>query len=93
MDSLAERVAANIRAEAGRRRVTQTELARALGVSQSIVSLRWRARREWSLSEIEVVARYLRTTTSVLLTGTPARGRGEGERELPRLDSNQQPSD
>ena len=86
-------VAANVRAEAARRRVSQTDLARALGVNQSTISLRWRGIREWTLSDIEVVARYLRTTTSVLLTGTSAGDRPGGERELPRLDSNQQPSD
>lgn len=82
--TLVATVAANVRAESARRGVSQSDLAQALGVNQSTISHRWRGIREWSLSEIEAVAHYLRTTTSTLL---------RSEEELPRLDSNQQPSD
>ena len=79
MDTLAARVAANVRAAAGFRGVTQTDLARALGTNQSTISHRYRGKQEWSLSELDAVARFLRVRLEDLL--------------LPRLDSNQQPSD
>ena len=64
--SFADAVAANIRAEAARHRLTQTELARALGMSQVAVSDRHRGRTPWTLNEIEAVAQLLGTTTSKL---------------------------
>lgn len=67
VDTFAAHVAANIRAEAARRGVTQVQIAQHLGVNQSVVSHRYRGHREWSLSEIEAVARLLRTTTSELV--------------------------
>ena len=59
-------------------------------MSQAAVSDRFRGRTPWTLSEIEAVARYLRTTTSALLEAPGTAIMGE---KLPRLDSNQQPSD
>ena len=66
MDTFGAQVAANIRAEAARRGVTQTDIAMHLGMNQSTISERYRGKREWSLAEIEAVALLLRTTTSVL---------------------------
>ncbi len=65
-ESFAAQVAENIRAEAGRRGVNQSDIARALGIAQAAISERWRGRREWRLNEIEAVARLLGTTTSTL---------------------------
>ena len=65
-DAFSDFVAANIRAEAARRGITQRELARSIGMSQAACSDRWRGKTSWTLDEIEVVARMLRTTTSVL---------------------------
>jgi transcriptional regulator with XRE-family HTH domain len=65
--SFADEVAANIRAEAARRGVLQSQIAAALGLSQSGISGRYRGRIEWSLNEIEAVAHILGTTTSDLL--------------------------
>jgi predicted transcriptional regulator len=65
-ESFAAQVAGNIRAEMARRGVTQSQLAKVLGLPQSAVSYRHRGRTPWTLNEIEVVARHLRTTTSVL---------------------------
>lgn len=76
---LVEAVAENVRGEAARRRLTQTDLARALGMSQVAVSDRYRGRTPWTLGEIEALTRVLRVRLEDLL--------------LPRLDSNQQPSD
>ena len=67
VETFAEIVAANIRAEAARVGVTQRALARALGMSQGAASDRWRGRTPWTLNDIEAVARVLRTTTSVLV--------------------------
>ncbi len=77
--SLASAVAANVRAEAARRRVEQRDIARALAMSRAAVSDRFRGRTPWTLSEVEGLARFLRVSLEELL--------------LPRLDSNQQPSD
>ena len=65
-ETFAEKVAANIRAEAARRGINQSALARALGMSQAAASDRFRGRTPWTLNEIEAVARVLRTTTSTL---------------------------
>lgn len=49
-------VAANIRAETGRRGMTQRDLGRVLGLAPSRVSERWRGITPWSLADIERVA-------------------------------------
>lgn len=67
MSELAETVAANIRAEAARRRQTQTSLGRALGMSQVAVSDRYRGRTPWTLNEVEAVARLLQVPAAELL--------------------------
>jgi len=54
--SFAEQVAANIRAEAAVRGLHQKDLAEAIGVAQSNVSLRWRGRVPWKLDDIEAIA-------------------------------------
>lgn len=52
-------VAGNVRAEAARAGLTQSELARALGVSRMAVSDRYRGRTPWTLDELEVVGAIL----------------------------------
>lgn len=64
--TFAAQVAANIRAEVARRGLTQGQLAAGLGISQTNVSKRARGKVEWSLNEIETVARLLGTTVSAL---------------------------
>lgn len=72
-------VAANIRAEAARRGLNQTELASLLGVAKATVSLKWRGGREWSLSDVAKVAKVLNVAVEDLLRT--------------RRDSNPQPAD
>lgn len=50
---LAKVVAANVRAEAARRGLTQYELAKRIGLAQSAVSDRYRERRQWQLEDLE----------------------------------------
>ncbi|MFP7707904.1 helix-turn-helix transcriptional regulator [Trueperella sp. LYQ141] len=45
-------VAANVRAEAARRLLTQGDLARALGVTQGAISMKWTGRRAWKLDDL-----------------------------------------
>ncbi|WP_415111433.1 helix-turn-helix domain-containing protein [Propioniciclava sp.] len=80
-DSLAARVAANVRVEVTRKGWRQKELAAALGVTQAAVSLKWRGRREWSLSDLQDVAEALDVTVESLVQGYTAR------------DSNPEPAD
>jgi transcriptional regulator with XRE-family HTH domain len=61
-------VAENIRALAARRRRTQTDVARILGITSGAVSLKYSGRNPWSLSDIAKVAAYLGTTPWNLAT-------------------------
>ncbi|WP_223908406.1 helix-turn-helix domain-containing protein [Actinomyces capricornis] len=65
--SLAEVVAGNIRLEAARVGVSQAEIAKILGLSRSAVSLRYRGRVEWGITEVELVAWYLNLPVTDLL--------------------------
>ncbi len=85
--TLAEVVAENVRAYAGRRRLTRSELARMIGMNNTAAGSRWRGEIEWRLSELPGVANALCVTINDLMT--PPRGV-----ELrPRQDSNLQPRD
>ena len=85
--TLSEIVADNVRAFAGRRRITRSELARLIGMNNTATGSRWRGEMEWRLSELPSVANALGVTVEDLLT--PPRGV-----ELrPRQDSNLQPRD
>ena len=85
--TLAEVVADNVRAFAGRRRLTRSELARMIGMNYTAAGSRWRGEMEWRLSELPSVANALCVTINDLMT--PPRGV-----ELrPRQDSNLQPRD
>ena len=85
--TLSEIVADNVRAFAGRRRITRSELARLIGMNNTATGSRWRGEMEWRLSELPSVANALGVSVEDLLT--PPRGV-----ELrPRQDSNLQPRD
>ena len=85
--TLSEIVADNVRAFAGRRRLTRSELARMIGMHNTAAGSRWRGEIEWRLSELPSVANALGVSIDDLMT--PPRGV-----ELrPRQDSNLQPRD
>lgn len=65
-------VAANIRAEAARRGYSQSELGRALGITQSQINRRWRGVIPWQLAELDTVSYLL--GVSVIELVTPPRG-------------------
>ena len=77
--SMSQTVAGNIRAEAARAGITQTEVARELHMAQQNVSKRWRGERPWRLDEVERVAHMIGVNVYDLLRA--------------RRDSNPQPSD
>jgi transcriptional regulator with XRE-family HTH domain len=60
-------VAANIRAEAARRGLNQTDMARLLGVSRMTMSDRNRGRTPWALDDIERVAQLFHIEAADLL--------------------------
>ncbi|MCK9629952.1 MAG: helix-turn-helix domain-containing protein, partial [Bacteroidales bacterium] len=96
--SLSERVAANIRAEIARFGLQQTDVARALGISQQSVSLKIHGKRPLSLDEIEGFARLVGLSPEDLVRGRsrPPGGPDGGlsvAAERARRDSNPQPSD
>lgn len=80
-------MAANIRAMAALNGVSQKELAKAIGVNQGSVSVRWRGKRQWQLEDLAKVAAVLGTTPWELVQPM------EDKEKLPQLDSNQQPFD
>jgi transcriptional regulator with XRE-family HTH domain len=59
VSSIAERVTANVRAEVARKRVSQSDLAEALGLSQQAASRRLLGKVEFSFTELEAVAKLL----------------------------------
>lgn len=82
----ADVVADNIRRACASRQMNRSDLARAMGMDVASAGYRWRGQREWKLSELDNVARVLGISVTDLLTRHDRDG-------LPRLDSNQQPSD
>lgn len=63
-----ERVAANVRAELARRRVTQTQLASVLGIPQPAVSRRLGGKVPFSIDELADLAAYLGMPVASLIT-------------------------
>ena len=89
-------VATNVRAEAARRGMSQSALARAIGKSQPTVNERWRGKVAWQLDELAAVAEVFGISVTGLLEArdeTAPAFVDAGVLELPRLDSNQQPFD
>jgi transcriptional regulator with XRE-family HTH domain len=94
--SLNDVVCEEVRVMMVRKGARQADVARALGVAQSGVSERLRGKREWTLSELEVLARLWQVPVAHLLGMTgenPRPGSPDGGSSLPREDSNLQPFD
>lgn len=70
-----------VKAEAGRRGISQRRLSSAMGISQQSISDRWRGRIPWTLDEVERLEPVLGLTRGALLL------------MCARRDSNPQPSD
>lgn len=93
-------IAAEIRAEMGRQRISGRELARRIGKPETTVARWLRGRTPMSLAEIDALAEALHIKTVELveraLTADPpakaAAGGGDSEGELPRPDSNWEPA-
>lgn len=69
---LTDRVAAEVRAGMARSRMTQTDLAEVLGLTQSVVSKRLRGKIAFSVDELEKVADALGVHPATLLGGHDA---------------------
>ena len=70
-----------IKAECGRRGISQRRLSLALGMAQQSISDRWRGRTPWTLDEVERLESVLGLARGALLF------------VCARRDSNPQPSD
>jgi transcriptional regulator with XRE-family HTH domain len=68
----AEAVNTEIRAGMARHRLSQSDLGKALGLSQSAVSWRLCGRTEWNLAELITVARLIRTPVVKLIAAADA---------------------
>ena len=66
--STSEIVAANVRAEAARRRLSQMDLVRLTGMSQPAIAKRWNGHVDWKLDELDILARIFRITPAELVT-------------------------
>ncbi len=75
-------VAENVRVECARAAWIQADVARALGTSRTAISNRWRGRMQWQLEDLEVLATAIGIPVQRFFAG-----------QLPRLDSNQEPTD
>lgn len=79
--SYSEIIRDEVKAEAGRRGISQRRLSSAMGISQQSISDRWRGRIPWTLDEVERLEPVLGLTRGALLL------------MCARRDSNPQPSD
>ena len=90
--SLRDRVAEEVRATLGRRRMSGAELARQLGRSQTFVQKRLDGRQAFDVDDIEAVARILGVDPHQLLGGSPFRSaapQAESPRDSARTMTNQ----
>lgn len=71
MQTHGQSVAGNVRAEMARRRVPQTRIAAALGLTQQAVSRRLTGRVAFRSDELAVVARVLGVPAASLLPDEP----------------------
>ncbi|WP_418001206.1 helix-turn-helix transcriptional regulator [Micrococcus lacusdianchii] len=107
-DERSELIASEIRAWLARRKLTQGDLARHLGIARSAVSVRMSGARDFTLVELMEIAEWLDVTLADLLgpdilqvrrsphtdlVGAGASRISRAPTELLRLDSNQQPFD
>jgi transcriptional regulator with XRE-family HTH domain len=60
-------VSASIRSHLAYRRLTQSELAEVLGISQTQVSARMRGEVRWTVNDLYLVAEWLDVAPSALL--------------------------
>lgn len=60
-------IAANVRAEAGRRRVTQADIARHLMLDRSSMAKRFNGQRDFTAVEIALISRFLDVSPAALL--------------------------
>lgn len=102
-DERSELIASEIRAWLARRKLTQGDLARHLGIARSAVSVRMSGARDFTLVELMEIAEWLDVTLADLLgpeilrtrrsprTELVGAGASEASEKLLRLDSNQQP--
>lgn len=67
-----EEIAANVRAVKARRRVTDAEIAEALGLPRSGVNERMNGRARWQVEELEALTAFLDTTLEQLLAPAEA---------------------
>lgn len=77
-----DRVAAEVRANMARIRMTQTELAQILGLPQSAISNRLRGKVAFDIDELETVANALGVHPAALLGG-----RGDNPQSPPSPDT------
>jgi len=71
-DSFSNTVGATVRAEMARRRVTQRQIAEALGLSQTQISRRLAGEVAFNVDELAVVADFLGVAISTLVVSAPA---------------------
>ena len=77
-----------------RMKISQTEMARHLGISQTNVSRRLRGETGWTIDDIITAARVLRLSPGDLLPGDDYEGRpGGGGTQYAIRDSNPEPAD
>ena len=70
-ETIAQAVAAEIRALAARKRIKQSAVARAIGMSQQALSRRWTGDLPFDLYELEAVASVLGVSVPELIPPTP----------------------
>lgn len=102
-DAIAHRVSDEVRAWLGRRRRTQSDLARHMGIAKSAVSVRLNGSREFSISELVEIAAWLDISLADLLGPEILQARrsprgdmvtaGAGEKEWALRGSNPRPMD
>ena len=106
--SIARTVAENVRIFAAAFNVPQNAVGHALGLSKSAISKRWNGDQDYRLDELGLIADLFAIPVAELITPRKmparrlravtentdeARGDSRASDRLPRLDSNQQPSD
>ncbi|WP_425569833.1 helix-turn-helix domain-containing protein [Rhodococcus olei] len=96
-ESRTEAIARRLRGKLGEMRISQSELARVIHMNKASVSRRMAGDFPWRIDELELVCDALGLDLDEILTGqerkNPHPDIPGGGLRLPRLDSNQQPSD
>ncbi|WP_420107788.1 helix-turn-helix transcriptional regulator [Kocuria marina] len=79
---LNEKIAEEVRAWMARRRRSQSDLARHLGVARSAISVRMNGARDFSLAELVEIASWLEITLADLIGPEILNARGGRSRDL-----------